>query len=95
MRFPTFRLKPALLALTALVVTARQASAQGDIAASVEILGWLTGAASLWLIVAPESWARLTNLFWDAVSTPIVLRAIGVLNVAIGLGVGWVAFFVL
>jgi hypothetical protein len=85
-----------ILLAAALIVTARQArAAQGDITFLVEGLGWATVAAAVWLITAPGPFQRLTNGFWDAVSTPGVQRAIGVFNVAIGLGLGWVAFFVL
>lgn len=80
----------------ALIGTARQArAAQGEITILIEVLGWITIAASVWIIVAPGRFERLMNSFWDAVSSPAVRRALGVLNIAIGLGLGWIAFFVL
>jgi hypothetical protein len=36
---------------------------------------------------------RLMNSFWDAIPTPALRRAIGVLNIALGLFLGRVAFF--
>ena len=80
----------------ALIATARQArAAHGDITILVEVLGWMAIAAFVLVIVAPGQFVRLTNSFWDSVPSPAVRRAIGVLNIAIGLGLGWIAFFVL
>ena len=60
-----------------------------------EILGWIAAAAVVWCTLAPASLQRFANSFWDAVSDPTLRRALGVLNVAFGLFLGWVAFFVL
>ena len=87
-----------LLVLVAapLIVTARQArAAQGDIAIWIEGFGWFAAAAAVWVIAVPGLWQRLADSFWDAASDPALRRAIGVLNVAFGLFLGWVAFFVL
>ena len=79
-----------------LIVTAGQArAAHGDITILIEGMGWLAAAAAVWVIAAPGPFQRLAMSFWDAVSNPALLRAIGALNVAFGLGLGWVAFFVL
>ncbi len=79
-----------------LIVTARQARADsGDITFLIEGLGWLAAASAVLVLAAPGLFQRWASSFWDAVSTPALLRAIGALNVAIGLGLGWVAFFVL
>ena len=79
-----------------LIVTARQAcTAQGDIALWIETFGWFVAAAAIWIIAAPGPWKRFFESFWDAVSDPPVLRALGALGVAFGLFLGWVAFFVL
>ena len=79
-----------------LIVTARQArSAQGEIALWIETFGWFVAAAAIWIIAAPGPWKRFFESFWDAVSDPPVLRALGALGVAFGLFLGWVAFFVL
>jgi uncharacterized protein YjeT (DUF2065 family) len=79
-----------------LVITARQAPLeQHDITIWFEGMGWFTAAAMIWVIAFPGLWQRLMFSFWDAASDPDLLRTIGVLNVAIGLGLGWVAFFVL
>ena len=79
-----------------LIVTARQArTAQGDIALWIEAFGWFVAAVAIWIITAPGPWKRFFDSFWDAVSDPPVLRALGALGVAFGLFLGWVAFFVL
>ena len=79
-----------------LIVTAHQARAdQGDIALWIEAFGWFVAAGLVWVIAAPGPWKRFLELFWDAVSDPPVLRALGALGVAFGLFLGWVAFFVL
>ena len=78
-----------------LVVTARQGRAEhGDITILIEIMGWLAAAAAVFVIAAPRTLRRLKMSFWD-VSDPGLLRAIGALNVAFGLFLGRVAFFVL
>ena len=78
----------------ALIVTARQArAAQGDITILIEGFGWFTAAAAVLVIAAPGPWQRLFNSFYS--SSDPALRAVGALNIAIGLFFGWVAFFVL
>ncbi len=85
-----------VLLAAALIVTARQArDVQGDITFLIETFGWLAAAAAVWATVAPGPLQRLTNAFWDATSDPAQRRAVGVLNIALGLFLGWVAFFVL
>ena len=87
-----------LLVLVAapLIITARQAPVElRNITIWFEGAGWFTAAAMIWVIAFPGLWHRLMFSFWDAVSDPDLRRAIGVLNIAIGLGLGWVAFFVL
>jgi hypothetical protein len=87
-----------LLVLVAapLAFTARQTPVeQRHITIWFEGAGWFTAAAMIWVIAFPGLWQRLMSSFWDAVSDPDLLRAMGVLNLAIGLGLGWVAFFVL
>ena len=80
----------------ALVVTARQARAEaGDITILVEVMGWLSAAAAVWVIVAPGTVQRFVTSFWDAVPSDSARRAIGALNIAFGLCLGWVAFFAL
>ncbi len=79
-----------------LIVTARQARADhGDVTIWLEGFGWFAATVMVWVIAAPGLWHRLLNSFWDAASRPAVCRALGALNVAFGLFLGWVAFFVL
>ena len=81
----------ALLAVP-LVVTARLGRAEhGDITILIEVMGWLSAAAAVIVLVAPETMSRLLLGFWDAASHP-VRRAMGALNIAFGVGLGWVAF---
>lgn len=92
-RFRIFGGLMALLAI-ALVMTARQARvAHGDITFLPEAFGWLAGVAAIVVLVVPGAMCRLMNAFWDAIPTPELRRAIGALNVALGLFLGWVAFF--
>ena len=80
----------------ALIVTAGQAQAQhGGIAAGMAGLGWLMMGAAAWLVLAPQHYRRVAFALLDAVSDPTVLRLLGLFAVAIGLGLGWIAFFVL
>ncbi|MEE9208245.1 MAG: hypothetical protein V3U67_07715 [Gemmatimonadota bacterium] len=86
-----------LLVLVAapLIVTARQAAAgQSDITIWLEGFGWFAAVMMVWVIAAPRRWHRFADSFWGAASHP-TLRAIGALNVAVGLFLGWVAFVVL
>ena len=84
-----------LLAVPA-IVTARSAHlAHGDITYLIEFIGWLAAAVAVWAIAAPGSIQRLVLSFWGAVRNRTLLRVIGLINVAIGLALGWVAFFVL
>ncbi len=79
-----------------LIVTARHARADhGGFAMGIEGLGWLLAAAAVWLVVTPRLYQRLAYSILDAVSDPALLRAGGTLGVALGLGLLWVAFFVL
>jgi len=79
-----------------LIITARQARpAAGGITFVIEGLGWLAALASILLVVAPGYFSRLIYAFWDAVGDPPTLRTIGVLNIAGGLWLAWIAFFVL
>ncbi|MBW2244881.1 MAG: hypothetical protein JRH01_23110 [Deltaproteobacteria bacterium] len=92
------RLVGSLAALLAvpLIVTGREAQTQhGGIAIGIEGLGWLMMGAALWLVLAPQHYLRIVYAVFDAVSDPTLLRVVGVFAVAIGLGLGWVAFFVL
>lgn len=76
-----------------LIFTAR--AAEGNITVLPEFMGWLSAAAGVWPLVAPGNIERLVMGFWDAVTDTAVRRTIGVLNVAFGLFLGWIAFFVL
>ncbi len=79
-----------------LIVTARQARpVEGGITYLIEGLGWLAAAAACLLVAAPALFQRLMHSFWDAVGDPPMLRTIGVLNIAGGLWLAWIAFFVL
>ena len=73
----------------------RARAAHGDITFLPEAFGWLTAVAAILVISAPRSMPRLMNSYWDAIPTPALRRAVGVLNIALGLLLGWVAFFVL
>ena len=85
-----------VLVAVPLIATARWTPAdEHGATVLIEILGWLAAAAVVWCTAAPASLQRMANAFWDAVSEPTLRRAIGVLNVAFGLFLGWVAFFVL
>ena len=91
------RILGGLLTLVAasLIVTARQSCGTQGAALALEGLGWIGAAAGVWLIVAPGPYRRLVDSFFHAASDPALLRAIGALSVAFGLGLGWIAFFVL
>ena len=70
-------------------------SCRGDITILVEVMGWLAAAAAVLVLTAPETLQRWVRSFWDAIPSNPFRRAIGVVNIAFGLGLGWVAFFVL
>ncbi|MCP3985380.1 MAG: hypothetical protein GY723_13405 [bacterium] len=79
-----------------LIWTGREGHAQhGGIAMGIEGLGWFLAAIALWLIIAPGHYQRLAYAMLGAFLDPTVARAIGVFAVAIGLGLGWIALFVL
>lgn len=78
-----------------LIVTARQAPAShGDVTSWLEGFGWFAAIMMVWVIAAPRAWHRLADSFWGAASQP-TRRAIGALNVAVGLFLVWVAFVLL
>lgn len=83
-----------VLLAVALIVTARQArAAQGDITFFIEGFGWLAAVAALFPITTPGFFQGCILLLC---STPDeILRTFGAVNVVIGLGFGFVAFFVL
>ena len=82
----------ALLA-AALIVTARMGRAEhGGITILIEFMGWLTAAAAGFVLVAPGTLSRLLMGFWDSVESHAARRAFGALNIAFGVGLGWVAF---
>ncbi len=82
----------ALLAVP-LVVTARLGRAEhGDITILIEVMGWLTAAAAVFVLVAPGTIKRLLMGFWDAVESHAARRAVGAINMAFGVVLGWVAF---
>ena len=68
-------------------------AAHGDITILIEILGWLAAAAAVWVIAAPGPLRRLMGSFYSA--SDFTLRVFGIVNLVIGLCLGWVAFFVL
>ena len=76
-----------------LIVTGREA--QGDVAFWAEAFGWFAAACFAWILVTPGPWKRFLESFWNLVSDPPLLRALGALGVAFGLSLGWLAFFVL
>ena len=84
-----------MLALYAvpLIVTGRQV--QGGIAFWAEAFGWFAAACFAWILVTPGPWKRFLESFWNVVSDPPLLRAMGAFGVAFGLFLGWLAFFVL
>jgi cytochrome bd-type quinol oxidase subunit 2 len=91
------RLMAGVLALLAvpLIVTGRPARVEhGGIAMGIEGLGWFMAAVAAWLLATPRLYQRLAYTIFDAISDPAALRAMGVFAVAIGLGLGWLAFFV-
>ncbi len=86
----------AALLSVSLIVAGGEAQTQHDaVAAGIVGLGWLMIGAAFWLILAPRHYRRVVYGLFDAVSDPTVLRVVGVFAVAIGLGLGWIAFFVL
>jgi hypothetical protein len=44
--------------------------------------------------VAPGTIKRLVMGFWDAIPSHTTRRVIGAINIAFGIGLGWVAFVV-
>ncbi len=85
----------AFLALLAvpLVITARLGRAElGDITILIEVMGWITAAAAVFVLVAPGTIKRLLMGFWDAVESHAARRAFGAVNIVFGVVLGWVAF---
>ncbi len=84
-----------VLVAAPLIVMARQAChAQGDITIWMEGFVWYAVAAAIWVIAAPRIWQRLAHSFRDATPSRALPRAIGSLNLVLGVFLGWVAFFV-
>ena len=63
--------------------------AQVDIAL---FMGWLTAATAVFVLAAPGAAQRLVIAFWDAIPSDPIRRAVGAVNLAFGLVLGWVAF---
>ncbi|MCP5058391.1 MAG: hypothetical protein GY937_16940 [bacterium] len=85
----------AVLAVALLVTGGKADAEHSGIAAGIVGLGWLMMGAAFWLVLAPRHYRRVVYGLFDAVSDPTVLRVVGVFAVSIGLGLGWIAFFVL
>ncbi len=78
-----------------LIVTARQAHPDhADTTILLEGLGWIGAFAGGVLIAVPDLYQRFALSVFDKAADP-VLRALGAVNIAFGLFLGWVAFFVL
>jgi len=75
-----------------LIATARDARAtRGEVTLWLEGIGWLYAATCAWTIAAPGPWQRFAVSFWDAVDEPAIRRAIGLLTLAFGGFLGWIA----
>lgn len=83
-----------VLVAAPLIFTARQAPvAVQETASLLEALGWIAATGGVLLIAAPGAFQHLGD---SIVGTPdSVLRGFGLLAMAFGLLLGWVAFFVL
>lgn len=80
---------------TLVITTARPAhDAHGWIAVVAEGIGWAMLAVAAWLLAWPEGYRRVAETFLDAMDDEATLRAIGVIGVAVGLGIAWLAFAV-
>ena len=76
-------LAPLAVALIALL------PGDGQPAGLLRALGWLWAAATLWLLAAPGSYRRLASgvlHFFESAVDEAVVRIIGVVAVAIGIG---------
>jgi len=77
-----------------LIVTAVQARpTHGDVTNVIQVIGWIAAVAAAWVIIAPEHGLRLANKTVFSASKP-ALRFLGALNIAVGLALWWLAFFV-
>ncbi len=94
MRLRALGLAGLVLVAAPLIITARQAPiGVQETASLLEVLGWIAATGGVLLIAAPGALQRLAPLIVGA--PDLVLRVFGVLAVAFGLLLGWVAFFVL
>ena len=84
-----------VLVASPLIVTARQAHPDhANTTILLEGLGWIGAFAVGVLIAVPDFYQRFALMFFETAANP-VLRALGALNIAFGLYLGWVAFYVL
>ena len=70
---------------------------EGEVAGILRALGWLWAAVSLWLFAAPGSYRRIAggmlNYFESSVDEAVV-RIVGVVAVACGLGLIYFGLYV-
>jgi len=85
----------ALVALPLILAVRDPLAPQGGIALWLAAYAWLSAASLIWPIVAPASCQRFAVSFWDAIDEPAVRRIVGLLSVAFGLCLGWLALSVL
>ena len=84
----------AALAATLIVTVNRASVVHEGVAGLIWLIGWLAAFASAWVLLAPRQVMRLQESTLFSASEP-VLRMIGAANVAWGLALVWIAFFVL
>jgi uncharacterized protein YjeT (DUF2065 family) len=81
------------LAVALVAFTSGEEGAAGILRA----LGWLSAAATLWLLAVPSSYRRLAQGvldFFESSVDPAIVRIIGLLAVAIGVALIYVGIYV-
>jgi uncharacterized protein YjeT (DUF2065 family) len=70
--------------------------AQGEARAAeiTRAMGWLFAAVTLWLLAAPASYRRLARGVLSVLDDPAIVRVIGLVAVATGVGMIYVGLYV-
>jgi hypothetical protein len=82
-----------VLALPLIAIARDARGTYGEVTLWLEAFGWFTAASMVWTIAAPRFCQRFLVSFWDAVDEPALRRWVGILTLAFGVFLGWIALF--
>lgn len=89
------RVLAAVLAAIAAALVGSGHPGAGAGVATMRVIGWMCGGGAVWLALAPGSYRVVADSVLNAIDDPSTLRVLGAAGVAVGVGLFWLARFVL